>query len=77
MENRETKHPIAGMLILRYLLDPHESEQTPGDRQQRTGKPGVLQSMGSQRVGHNLASESQIDMPGKKTGKVCGSGERS
>ena len=23
----------------------------------RTGKPGVLQSMGSQRVGHNLATE--------------------
>ena len=28
-------------------------------RQLRTGKPGVLQSMGSQRVGHNLASEQQ------------------
>ena len=25
----------------------------------RTGKPGVLQSMGSQRVGHNWASEEQ------------------
>ena len=25
----------------------------------RTGKPGVLQSMGSQRVGHNLATEHQ------------------
>ena len=25
----------------------------------RTGKPGVLQSMGSQRVGHNLATEQQ------------------
>ena len=24
-----------------------------------TGKPGVLQSMGSQRVGHNLAAEQQ------------------
>ena len=24
-----------------------------------TGKPGVLQSMGSQRVGHNLATEQQ------------------
>ena len=25
----------------------------------RTGKPGVLQSMGSQRVGHNLATQQQ------------------
>ena len=25
-----------------------------------TGKPGVLQSMGSQRAGHNLATEQQI-----------------
>ena len=25
----------------------------------RTGKPGVLQSMESQRVGHNLATERQ------------------
>ena len=28
-------------------------------RQWRTGKPGALQSMGSQRVGHNLAPEQQ------------------
>ena len=28
-------------------------------RQWRTGKPGVLQSMGSQRVGHNWATEQQ------------------
>ena len=28
-------------------------------RQWRTGKPGVLQSMGSQRVGHDLATEQQ------------------
>ena len=29
-----------------HQLDGHESEQILGDR--RTGKPGVLQSMGSQ-----------------------------
>ena len=29
-------------------------------RQWRTGKPGVLQSMGSRRVGHNSATEQQI-----------------
>ena len=29
-------------------------------RWRRTGKPGMLQSMGSQRVGHNLATEQQL-----------------
>ena len=29
-------------------------------KQWRTGKPGVLQSMGSQRVGHDLATEQQL-----------------
>ena len=32
-------------------LKAHEFEQTPGKR--RTGKPGVLQSTESQRVGHD------------------------
>ena len=35
----------------------NESEQTPGVW--RTGEPGVLQSTGSQRVGHDLATEQQ------------------
>ena len=35
-----------------HWLNGHESEQTLGDR--RTGKPGVLQSMGLQRAGHDL-----------------------
>ena len=41
-----------------YQLDVHESEQAPGvgDGQ---GKPGMLQSMESQRVRHNLATEQQ------------------
>ena len=30
------------------------------ERQWRTGKPGVLQSLGSQRVRHNLATEQQF-----------------
>ena len=30
-------------------------------RDWRTGKPGVLQSMGSQRVGHDLATEQWQD----------------
>ena len=34
----------------------HKSEQTLGDNW-RTDKPGVLQSMGLQRVGHDSATE--------------------
>ena len=39
-----------------HRLSGHEFEQTPGGR---TGKPGVLQSMGSQRVRHNLVTKQQ------------------
>ena len=35
-----------------HQLNGHEFEQASGSWL-RTGKPGVLQSMGSQRVGHN------------------------
>ena len=38
-----------------HQLNGHEFEQTPGDGE----GPGVLQSMGSQRVKHNLATEQQ------------------
>ena len=43
---------------MRWLVNGHEFEQTlrVGEG---PGKPGVLQSMGSQRVGHNLATEQQ------------------
>ena len=33
-----------------------------------TGKPGMLQSMGSQRAGHNLGTE--YDFPGGSDGKA-------
>ena len=33
---------------------------TNSGRWRRTAKPGVLQSMGSQRIGHNLATEQQM-----------------
>ena len=36
-----------------HWLNRHESEQT------HSGRPGVLQSMGSHRVKHNLATEQQ------------------
>ena len=38
-------------------LNGHESEQAPGDRGRQ--EPGALQSMGSQRAGHNLVTEQQ------------------
>ena len=38
-----------------HQLSGYEFEQAPG----RTGKPGTLQSMGLQRVGHNLAIKQQ------------------
>ena len=41
-----------------HRLNGHESEQTLGDWW-RTGKPGVLQSTGSQRVGLDWATEQQ------------------
>ena len=34
----------------------------------RTGKPGLLQSMGLQRVRHDLATEQQTTKPGIKLG---------
>ena len=36
-------------------------------RQWKTGKPGVLQSMGSQKVGHNLATEKQQQQQNNRT----------
>ena len=47
-----------------HQLSGHEFEQTLGDS--GTGKPGVLQSMGLQRVGH-LATEQQQQKQGKVT----------
>ena len=40
------------MVGCHHLLNGDEFEQTPGDGK-KTGKPGVLQSMGSQRVRHD------------------------
>ena len=42
----------------KFLDNGHEFEQTPGDSE-GTGKPGVRQSMGLQRVGYNLVAEQQ------------------
>ena len=40
-----------------HRLNGHEFEQAPGDS---GGQPGVLQSMGSQRVRHDLATKQQF-----------------
>ena len=45
------------MVAWYHQLNGHEFEQTPGDW--RTGKPGVMQSMGLQRVRHDRATEQQ------------------
>ena len=44
------------MVGTHYQLNGYEFEQTPGDGE---GKPDVLQSTGSQRVGHDLVPEQQ------------------
>ena len=46
------------MLAWHHRVNGHEFKQTPGDMQ-RTGKPGLLQSMGLQRVGHDFVTEQQ------------------
>ena len=46
------------MLIYHHQLNGHEYEQTLGGRS-RTEEPGMLKSMGSQRVKHDLATEQQ------------------
>ena len=50
-----TEDEIAGW---HHQLNGHESKQTPGGNEGR-GSLVVLQSMGSQRVGHNLVTEQQ------------------
>ena len=46
------------MVRQHHRLNGHEFEQTT-DNCGRTEKPSVLQSMGSQRVGHDLVTEQQ------------------
>ena len=43
------------MVRWHHLLNAHENEQTPGDKEGQ----GILQSMGLQRVGHDLVTEKQ------------------
>ena len=43
------------MVGWQHQLNGHEFEQTPGDGER--WKPGMLQFMGSQKAGHDLATE--------------------
>ena len=42
-----------------HQLNGHEFQQIRGESEGQTGKPGMLQSMGSQRVGHNSVTEQE------------------
>ena len=64
---QEKKRAAEGEIVgQHYQINGHEFEQT--GRQWRTGKSGVLQSMQSQRIGHNLVTEqhSSVITLGKK-----------
>ena len=47
------------MVESHHQINGHESEQTPGDSE---GQGSLLQFMGSQRAGHNLATEQKLKM---------------
>ena len=48
-----------------HPLNGHEFEQTLGNGEGQ-GKPGVLQSMGLQRVGHNQVTEQECPISTEK-----------
>ena len=54
-EKGKTEDEMVGWL---HQLNGHKFEESSG--RWRTGKPGVLQSMGSQRVGHDWVTEQQL-----------------
>ena len=54
-EKRMTEDELVGW---HHRLNGHEFEQTPGDGEGQ-GKPGVLQSMGLQRVRQDWGTEQQ------------------
>ena len=58
-----------GMFGWHHRLNRHEFEQTQADSML---KPGMLQSMGSQRVGHNLVTEQQQLLVYLPLGSVLG-----
>ena len=56
---QEEKGPTEDEMVgWHHRLNGHEFEQTPGDGEGQRSL-AVMQSMGSQRTGHNLATEQQ------------------
>ena len=51
---------------MHYRLNGHEFEQILGDSEEQ-GSLAWLQSMGLQRIGHDLVTEQQQKMPSSKT----------
>ena len=66
-QEKEKRAAEDEMVGWHHRLNGHESEQT--GRWGRTGKPAMLQSLGSQRVRHNLATEQQQPNNPKLRGK--------
>ena len=59
-EGRRRKGTTEDEMVGRHhQSNGHEFQQALGDGG-RTGKPGVLQSMGSHRVRHDLATEQSV-----------------
>ena len=57
------------MVRQHHWLNEHESEQTPGDGKGQVNTGAVI--MGSQRAGHDLATEQQILQMRGESVRVC------
>ena len=59
-EKAETEDEIVGW---HHQLNAHECEQTPGDGEGQGSLACCMHSMGSQRVGHDIAIEKRKNKP--------------
>ena len=64
---KEKKVAEDEMIGWHHWLNGHELGQTPGDGEGQGGLAGMLQSMGTQRVGHDLGTEQEQPPPLKNT----------
>ena len=62
------------MVKQHHQLSGHELEQTLDDSEEQ-GKPGMLQSVGSQRVGHDLVTKQQQKHKGRLQSKGSDQGK--
>ena len=56
------RRKLQRMRCLDGITDSMDMSLNKSGRKGRTGKPGMLQSMGLQRVGHGLATEQQYEL---------------